>query len=85
VRAHLNVALEHASNGVDTIWADRAKASVLALLQDRVVQVSGFGESCRSALALVHKVMFHLNDQPVGLQALMEHFEIGDAIYRFVR
>jgi hypothetical protein len=62
VTVHLNAALMHASAASDTLWADWAKAHVLALLQDRVAQAGAFIESCRSALASVHKVMFPLND-----------------------
>jgi hypothetical protein len=39
----------------------------------------------RSALVVIHKVMFPLNDQPDGLPTLLERFENGEAIYRFVR
>jgi hypothetical protein len=42
-------------------------------------------ESSRAALAIVHQVMFPLNDQPEGMSALLSHFEDGEAIYRFVR
>jgi hypothetical protein len=41
-------------------------------------------ESSRAALAIVHQVMFPLNDQPEGLSALLSHFEDGEAIYQFV-
>ena len=62
---------------------DRARA--LALLQDRVGKVTTYLESCRAAFALIHRVMFPLNAQPVGLPALMERFGNGRAIYSFVR
>jgi hypothetical protein len=39
----------------------------------------------RSALALVHEVMFPLNKQPEGLPALLDRFENGDVVYSFVR
>ena len=42
-------------------------------------------ESYRAAFALIHRVMFPLNAQPVGLPALMERFGNGQAIYSFVR
>jgi hypothetical protein len=38
-----------------------------------------------TALALVHETMFPLNNQPDGLPALLDRFENGDAVYRFVR
>jgi hypothetical protein len=76
--------ITHASAAVDTLWADRSKAYVLALLQDRVAQARVLTESYRSALALIHKVMFPLNDQPSGLPSLLERFENGEATYRFV-
>jgi hypothetical protein len=41
-------------------------------------------ETSRAALALVHEAMFSLNNQPDGLPALLDHFENGDAVYRFV-
>jgi hypothetical protein len=42
-------------------------------------------KTCRSALAVVHKVMFPLNDQPDGLPALLRWFDNGEAIYWFLR
>jgi hypothetical protein len=39
---------------------------------------------CRAALAIVHQVMFPLNDQPNGLPALLRRFMDGEAIYRFI-
>jgi hypothetical protein len=57
---------------------------VSALLQDQVAQAGVLAESCRSALAVIQKVMFLLNDQPDGLPSLLEWFENGEATYRFV-
>jgi hypothetical protein len=75
----------YANSTADNLWADRSKARVLSLLQDRVAQAGVLAENCRSALAVIHKVMFPLNDQPDGLPTLLERFENGEAIYRFVR
>jgi hypothetical protein len=61
------------------------KAKKLAVLQDRVIQASSLAESSRAALALVHQVMFPLNNQPEGLSNLLNRFENGEAIYGFVR
>jgi hypothetical protein len=56
----------------------------LSLLQDRVAQAGVLAEFCRSTLAVIHKVMFPLNDQPGGLPSLLERFENGEAMYHFV-
>jgi hypothetical protein len=85
VNAHLNAAQTHANLIVENFWADQSKAELLSLLQDRISQDRVLAETCRSALAVVHKVMFPLNDQPDGLPALLRRFENGEAIYRFVR
>jgi hypothetical protein len=69
----------------DNFWADSAKARKLTVLQDQVTQASTLADSSRAALAIVHQVMFPLNDQPVGLSALLSRFKDGEAIYRFVR
>jgi hypothetical protein len=61
------------------------KEEVLSLLQDRISQAGVLTKTCRSALALVHKVMFPLNDQPDGLPALLRRFKNDEAIYQFVR
>jgi hypothetical protein len=37
-----------------------------------------------AALARVHEAMFPLNNQLEGLPALLDRFENGDAVYRFV-
>jgi hypothetical protein len=55
------------------------------VLQDWITQASILAESSRAALAIVHQVMFPLNDQPEGLSALLSRFDNGEAIYRFVR
>jgi hypothetical protein len=39
----------------------------------------------RATLALVHEAMFPLNNQPDGLPALLDRFENGDTVYRFIR
>jgi hypothetical protein len=68
----------------DNFWADRSKAMKLTILQDRIAQAGVLAETSRAALALVHEVMFPLNDQPDGLPALLGRFENSDAIYRFI-
>jgi hypothetical protein len=57
----------------------------LTLLQDRIAQSGVLSETSRNALALVHQVMFPLNNQPEGLPALLDRFENGNAVYSFVR
>jgi hypothetical protein len=57
----------------------------LTILQDRIAQARVLAETSHAALALVHEVMFPLNDQPDGLPVLLGRFENGDAIYRFIR
>jgi hypothetical protein len=55
------------------------------VLQDRISQAGALAETCRSALTIVHQVMFPLNDQPDGLPALLTRFENGETIHYFVR
>jgi hypothetical protein len=57
------------------------KARKLTVLQDRIAQASALAESSRPALAVVHQVMFPLNDQPIDLSALLSRFKDGEAIY----
>jgi hypothetical protein len=85
VNAHLRAAQTHANSIADNFWADWSKAMKLTILQDRVAQAGALAETSRAALALVHEVMFPLNDQPDGLPALLGRFENGEAIYRFIR
>jgi hypothetical protein len=85
VNAHLRAAQTHANSIADNFWADRSKAMKLTILQDWIAQAGVLAETSRAALALVHEAMFPLNNQPDGLPALLEHFESGDAVYRFVR
>jgi hypothetical protein len=85
VNAHLRAAQTHANSITDNFWADRSKAMKLTILQDRIAQAGVLAETSHAALALVHEAMFPLNNQPDGLPALLDHFENGDAIYRFVR
>jgi hypothetical protein len=57
----------------------------LTILQDQISQAGASAKTSRAALALVHQAMFPLNDQPDGLPSLLNHFENGEAIYRFIR
>jgi hypothetical protein len=71
VNVHLNAAWTHANSVVDCFWADRSKAEALTVLHDQISQAGVLAETCRSALAVVHQVMFPQNDQPNGLPALL--------------
>jgi hypothetical protein len=57
----------------------------LTILQDRISQAGALAETSRAAPALVHETMFPLNDQPNGLSSLLNRFDNGEAIYRFIR
>jgi hypothetical protein len=83
VNAHLLAAQTHANSIPDNFWADRSKAMKLTLLQDRITQAGVLAETSCSALALVHKAMFPLSNQPEGLPALLDQFENGNAVYSF--
>jgi hypothetical protein len=85
VNAHLRAAQTHANSIADNFWGDRSKALKLTILQDRIAQAGVLAETSRSALALVHEVMFPLNNQPEGLLALLDRFENGNAVYSFVQ
>ena len=58
---------------------------MLALLQDRVNQVTSFAGACQSALSLVYKALFPMDPQPQGLSALLARFRNGEAAQEFVR
>jgi hypothetical protein len=81
---HLSAAQTHSNSVVDNFWADRSKAEALTVLQDRISQAGALAEMYHVALAIVHQVMFPLNDLPNGLPALLRQFENGEAFYRFV-
>jgi hypothetical protein len=85
VDVHLRAVQVHANSIADNFWADRSKAMKLTILQDRIAQAGVLAKTSRTALTLVHEAMFPLNNQPDGLPALLDRFENGDAIYRFVR
>jgi hypothetical protein len=57
----------------------------LTVLQDRIAQAGVLAKMSHAALACVHEVMFPLNNQLESLPALLDRFENGDAVYRFVR
>jgi hypothetical protein len=84
MNAHLRAAQTHANLIADNIWADRSKAMKLTILQDQIAQAGVLAETGRAALALVHEAMFPLNNQPDGLPMLLDRFENGDAVYRFI-
>jgi hypothetical protein len=72
VNVHLLAAQTHANSVADNFWADRSKAMKLTLLQNRIAQAGVLAETSRSALDLVHEVMFPLNNQPEGLPAVLD-------------
>ena len=55
------------------------------MLHDRAWRVGLLMETCRSALARVHRALFPLNEQPQCLAALLTRFRDGKAIKKFVR
>ena len=67
------------------MWADRAKGRVLALLQDRVGQVSSLAERCRSALSCIYRALFPLNVEPEGLRGLLARFGNMESVKDAVR
>jgi hypothetical protein len=85
INAHLRAAQTQANSIADNFWADRSKALKLTILQDQIAQAGVLAETSHAALALVHEAMFRLNNQPEGLPALLDRFENGDAVYRFVQ
>jgi hypothetical protein len=85
VNTHLSAPQTHANSVADSFWADRSKAEALTMLQDQISQAGAQAEMCRAALAIVHQVIFPLNEQPNDLPALLRRFENGEAIHRFVR
>jgi hypothetical protein len=84
VDVHLRAVQAHANSIADNFWADRSKAMNLTILQDQIAEAGVLAETSRAALALVNEAMFPLNNQPDGLPAWLDHFENGDAVYRFV-
>lgn len=76
---------EFVGRDTTSFWSDPARGRVLALLQDRVSQVTSFAGACRSALALVYKSLFPMDPQPQGLSALMARFRNGEAAQEFIR
>jgi hypothetical protein len=56
----------------------------LTILQDRISQAGALAKTSRAAAALVHEAMFPLNDKPDGLSSLLNRFDNGEAIYRFI-
>ena len=66
-------------------WSDRARGHMLAKLLDHSWHVAILLETCRLALARVHRSLLPLNEQPQGLATLLERFRKGKAIKKFVR
>jgi hypothetical protein len=62
VDVHLRSAWSFVNSIVDNFWANSMKARKLTVLQDWIAQASSLAESSRDALAVVHQVMFPLND-----------------------
>ncbi|PNT67171.1 hypothetical protein BRADI_3g22047v3 [Brachypodium distachyon] len=68
-----------------SFWYDRDRGRALALMQDRVDQIGGFADSCRSTLEHIYQALFPLRRPPAGLEALMQKFRGGTGIQDFAR
>ncbi|KAM0839717.1 hypothetical protein ACQ4PT_060139 [Festuca glaucescens] len=64
LRNRMNALYEASSGTANDFWTDNKRSHVLALLQDRVLEVGEFVECCCSAMALIYNAMFPRNPQP---------------------
>ena len=85
VESRLRHIAEAVGRDTTSFWSDPSRGRVLAVLQDRIGQVTSFARACRSVLALVYKALFPLDPQPHGLGALMARFRNGKAAQSFIR
>src|SRR3954469_18251857 len=66
-------------------WMDRDRAIVLAMVQDRVHQVSRMLKQARTSLAYIWSVMFPLDEAPSTLWGLLAKFRNMGHIKELVR
>jgi hypothetical protein len=58
----------------EVFWRNQSKASTIVKFQDQVQQVHRFFTKCHTALRVMWKIMFPLNEVPPTLLALMSEF-----------
>jgi hypothetical protein len=76
-----NAALEKMSTGVETLWSDPQRRSVIVLLQDRAQHIGELVDGCRRALTTMHSVMLPRNPLPATFPLLLDTFRSSQRIH----
>jgi hypothetical protein len=82
--AKRNVALEKASEGIDSLWSNQRRCEAIVLLQDRVQQIGELVYGCRRALITMHSVMLPRNPRPGSFPLLVDTFRSSQRIHRLI-
>jgi hypothetical protein len=79
-----NAALEKMSAGVENLWSDPRRRSVVVLLQDRAQHVGEAVDGCRRSLVTMHSVMLPRNPLPATFPLLLDTFRSSQRIHRLI-
>jgi hypothetical protein len=82
--AEQNAALEKMSAGVENLWSDPRRRSVIVLLQDRAQHIGEAVDGCRRALVTMHSVMLPRNSPPATFPLLLDVFRSSQRIHRLI-
>jgi hypothetical protein len=82
--AEQNVALEKASEGIDSLWSDPRCRRAIVLLQDRAQHIGEAVDGCRRSLITIHSVMLPHNPLPGSFPLLLDAFRSSQRIHRLI-
>jgi hypothetical protein len=72
--AERNIALEKASEGIDSLWSDPRRRRAIVLLQDRAQHIGEAADGCRISLITMHSIMLPRNPLPGSFPLLLDTF-----------
>jgi hypothetical protein len=82
--AERNIALEKASEGIDSLWSDTRRRCAIVLLQDRAQHIGEAVHGCRRSLTTMHSVMLPCNPLPRSFPLLLDTFRSSQRIHRLI-
>jgi hypothetical protein len=78
------IALEKASEGIDSLWSDPRRRRAVVLLQDRAQHIGEAVDGCRRSLTTMYSVMLPRNPLPGSFSLLLDTFRSSQRIHRLV-
>jgi hypothetical protein len=82
--AERNIALEKASEGIDSLWSDPRRRRAIVLLQDRAQHIGAAVDGCQRSLTTMYYVMLPRNPLLGSFPLLLDTFRSSQRIHRLI-